>query len=388
MADNPNAFKHWFDEAAVRRIGAAMGEQLPRFDADAFADALWPAIGQLELKARVEAVARELSDRLPDDVPTSLALLVRCLGTPWPPTGEPFPGGVEGHGYDGDGLRGIHVWPLTRFVELRGLQHPQESLAALQEMTRRFSGEFAVRPFLDVDPDGTLAVLRTWTSSPDQHLRRLASEGSRPRLPWGMRLNGFVRDPEPLFGLLEPLRDDPEEYVRRSVANNLNDIAKDHPERVIEVCARWQADGSPRTARIVRHASRTLVKQGHPGALRLLGFTVPPKVDASPLRLEAAQVQIGGALRFEIELQSTAQTPQRWAIDYIVHHVRARGGTSPKVFKGSARDVPAGGAIALAKKHSLKVVSTRRYYPGVHSLEVVVNGQSVGRADFELTVAD
>jgi len=384
MADNPNAFKHWFNEAAVQRIAAVVTEEYPPFDSDGFVSALWPAIDAEELKARVEAVARALVGRLPDDVPAALSVLVRCLGEPWPASGEPFPKGVEGKGYGGPGLRGMTVWPLTRFVELRGLHHPAESLAALREMTRRFSGEFAVRPFLDADPEATLPVLQEWAQSTDQHVRRLASEGSRPRLPWGMRLKGFVADPHPLIPLLEALNDDPEEYVRRSVANNLNDIAKDHPDLVVDVCARWQAGGSPRTARIVKHATRTLVKQGHTGALRLLGFTVPPQVDAGSLRLASSRVTIGDVLRFEIDLRSTSETPQRWAVDYVVHHRKARGGTSPKVFKGKARHVAPGQRVEMARNHSFKVVPTRRYYPGPHAVEVVVNGQSVGRAEFEL----
>ncbi len=383
--DNPGAFKHLVDEAAVRSIAAAVAGQLTDFDADAFADALWPALEALELKARVEAIARELAARLPEDLPAALDVLVACLGDPLPASGDPFPGGIDGRRYDGPGLRGMQVWPLTRFVELRGLEHPVESLAALKEMTRRFSAEFAVRPFLDADPAGTLAVLATWTTSPDQHVRRLVSEGTRPRLPWGMRLRGFVADPEPLFGVLALLKDDPEEYVRRSVANNLNDIAKDHPDRVVEVCAAWQRAGGEHTARLVRHATRTLVKKGHPGALRLLGFTVPPMVEAGPIELSASAVAVGEVIRFEVTLRSTSGEPQRWAVDYAVHHRKARGGTSPKVFKGRAKDVAPGRAVELARNHSFKKVTTRRYYPGTHAIEVLVNGESVARAEFELT---
>lgn len=316
-----------------------------------------------------------------------LQALVACLGDPMPAEGDALPGGPESKGYEGPGLRGMQVWPLTRWVELRGLEQPAESLAALKEMTRRFTGEFAVRPFLAADPEGTLAVLKGWTASPDQQVRRLCSEGSRPRLPWGMRLQCFVKDPEPLFPLLELLKHDPEEYVRRSVANNLNDISKDHPDRVVEVCAAWQADGSELTAKIVRHATRSLVKQGHPGALRLLGFTVPPQVQAGTLTVSAGQVAMGDAIRFSVELRSTSAEPQRWAVDYVVHHVKARGGTTPKVFKGSARDIEPGQVIDMARNHSFKKVSTRKYYPGTHALEVVVNGVSVAKAEFELTVA-
>ena len=384
MADNDKAFKHLVTEAVVRSIGDAIAGRLPGFDNHAFAETLWPALEELELKARIEAIAQELVARLPDDVPATLQALVDCLGDPMPAEGDALPGEADGERHAGSGLRGMQVWPLTRFVELRGLHHPKESLAALKEMTRRFTGEFAVRPFLDADPEGTLAVLIGWTSSSDQHVRRLCSEGSRPRLPWGMRLKGFVKDPEPLFPLLERLIDDPEEYVRRSVANSLNDIAKDHPDRVVEVCTAWQKGGSDRTARLVKHATRTLVKQGHPGALRLLGFTVPPLLTAGPLELSPASVTMGASLRFSVELRSTSAEPQRWAVDYVVHHVKARGGTSGKVFKGSARNVGPGEAIELARNHSFKRVSTRRYYPGTHTIEVVVNGVSVARADFEL----
>jgi 3-methyladenine DNA glycosylase AlkC len=281
-------------------------------------------------------------------------------------------------------VESLPVWPLTHFVASHGLDHPDAALDALAEMTRRFTAEFALRPFLLRHPDRTLARLAAWSRSPDQHLRRAASEASRPRLPWGIRLAPYVADPEPVIRLITPLRADPEPYVRRSVANNLNDIAKDHPERVLAIAEAWWAEGSADTRALVRHALRTLIKAGHPRALGLLGYTVPARVVVEDLRLSRPVITLGETQELTCTLRSTADAPQRLLVDFLLGMARARGRRGEKVFKGRQLTLSPRGSDRLVFRLPLRAVTTRRYYAGLHSLRLLVCGERRESLSFEL----
>jgi 3-methyladenine DNA glycosylase AlkC len=280
---------------------------------------------------------------------------------------------------------GWEYWCFCQFVQDHGRHDFDRSMPALREMTRRFSAEFAVRPFIARYPERSMALLRAWAQDADPHVRRLASEGSRPRLPWGERLTALQADPGPALPILEALKDDPEEYVRRSVANHLNDLSKDHPEAVVAIAGRWLDGASRDRQRLVRHALRTLIKRGHPGALAALGYG-PARVALEALEVSPTAAALGGKVQLTLRLRSTADAAQTLLIDYAVHHVKADGSRSPKVFKWTARSLPAGGALTLTRWHSLKRVTTRRYYPGLHLVEVQINGRSMGRAEFTLSV--
>ena len=261
-------------------------------------------------------------------------------------------------------------------------------MAALWQMTSRWTAEFALRPFLDAEPARTLLVLERWAQSPDQHLRRAASESTRPRLPWGMRLRGFVADPAPVIALIEPLRDDPSEYVRRSVANNLNDIGKDHPELLVQVASRWWRDGSARTRKLVKHALRSLVKAGHPGALRLLGFTVPAQIDIDGPRLSSARLTLGGTQVVRACVTSTSDEPQRIVVDIVLHLIGARGQDREKVFKARTFTLQPQATEEIEWTLAIRPISTRAYYAGRHGIELLVCGERQGRVDFELLVPE
>lgn len=280
------------------------------------------------------------------------------------------------------------VWPMTHLVGERGLDDPETSLRALHALTQRFSAEFAIRHLLLRHPGPTLRALERWTRDESAHVRRLVSEGTRPRLPWGVRLRPFVEDPSPTLALLEALKDDPSEYVRRSVANHLGDIAKDHPELAVATARRWLDGVGPgaatRRQRLVKHGLRWLVKRGDAGALEVLGFG-PPQVEAT-LTGSPARATVGEEVHLEVALRSTARRGQAQPlmIDYVVHHVMANGGTSPKVFKWATRDLGPRATITLKKAHPLRVVSTRTLRPGEHRVEVQVNGAIVAGWAFEL----
>jgi 3-methyladenine DNA glycosylase AlkC len=276
--------------------------------------------------------------------------------------------------------------PQNDFVAAYGLGHLDLSLQALYELTKRFTAEGAIRAFLQAYPQQTLARLAEWAEDPNCHVRRLVSEGTRPRLPLAPRLREFVKNPRPILALLERLKADPALMVRRSVANNLNDIAKDHPDLVVETLARWSKDTSPETQWLIGHAARTLLKQGHTGALELLGYPAATGISVVSLQLNQARVCMGEDLLFTVDIRSTADAPQSLMIDYVVHHLKANGKLAPKVFKLAKKQLSPGERLSLSKRHAFRPLSTRVYYPGRHALELQINGQRWGWQEFELVM--
>jgi 3-methyladenine DNA glycosylase AlkC len=347
------------------------------FDGERFAALAGQGLEALELKARAMQVCDALQATLPAHFDSAATLLEAALAPPTPQdVVSPAPDLQAG-------LRGWVLWPAGEFIARAGQAQPTRALAALHALTQRFTAEFAIRAFIVQHPTLCFETFARWQHDPSAHVRRLVSEGSRPRLPWGQRLQALVQDPSPTLPLLRTLQDDTSPYVRRSVANHLNDIAKDHPNLV----AAWLHEhlpgaGADRRA-LLRHASRTLVKQGHAGALQAWGLGRPLQGRAQ-LQLAPAQVVLGGAVQLTLSLRSTAATPQRLAVDYTVHHVKADGNHSPKVFKGWTLELPARGEATLLKRHSLRPITTRRYHAGRHEITVQANGVVVARGHFML----
>jgi 3-methyladenine DNA glycosylase AlkC len=365
----PEPFKNLISPDSMARLADGLVAGTPDFPRDAFHAGAAAGLEALELKDRVRHVAGVLRAHLPGDWEAAVGVLLRGSGPPLV--------GEEGV------ASGFHLWPLLTVVEEHGLAHPEVSLAALQELTKRFSAEFAVRPYLITHPDLTFAVLNRWCDDPDPHVRRLVSEGSRPRLPWGQQLAASIADPSRGIALLERLVDAPERYVQRSVANHLNDIARDHPDRAAGLARAWSA--VPGRAWIVRHGLRTLVKAGHTGALDVLGFG-PPKVRVTHITASPSSVALGDGVRLRARIVSTAKAPQRLAVDLVLGLVRQRGERTEKVLKGAVRVLDAGARWDFDKRIPLKPVTTRRYYPGEHTLTVQINGVPMGTARFMLTV--
>lgn len=369
----PATLKSAFGRETVRRIAAMISAVHPPFDAAAFeADAL-RGLSAKELLARGDHVAAALRRHLPAAVPEALDVLVRSMGPE-----------LGGDALDGQGLAPFLYLPHAAFVRAHGAAHFEAGMAANDALTRRFTAEWSIRPFLEREPARTFARLAEWARDPSVHLRRLVSEGTRPRLPWAPRLRALVLDPAPGLALLELLKDDPAEYVRRSVANHLNDVSKDHAALAVETCRRWLEGASPARGRLVRHALRSLVKAGHPGALALLGHGAPPRVTVRGARVEPARVRIGEAATFRATLRSRAEAPQSLAVDLAVHFVKASGAARPKVFKGRVLTLAPGGSAEVTKRISLAVHSTRRPNPGPHVVELVVNGVRLPGARFDV----
>jgi len=373
------AFKHLIGPALVRDAATHLQRVHRPFDARGFTAQALRGLEALEMKQRSMHIADALQRHLPADFDAAAGVIEAALA-------PPFEHERLGEMRTSDaGLAGWVLWPLGEFVVRSGMQAPERALLALREMTQRFSAEFAIRPFIAAHPALAFGLLRAWAGDGNVHVRRLVSEGSRPRLPWGLQLKALVADPSPTLPLLRALQDDPSEYVRRSVANHLNDIAKDHPALV----AAWLEEHLPGAAlerrALLRHASRTLVKRGDPGVLAAWGLGGRLRGEAT-LTLKPARVALGGAVQMTLALRSTARTAQTLAVDYAVHHVKADGSTSPKVFKGWQLTLAPRETRTLLKQHSLKPVTTRTYHPGRHRVVVQVNGQPVAEAAFVLRV--
>ncbi len=277
--------------------------------------------------------------------------------------------------------------PMTDYVGKHGIDDFDLGMEVQKELTKRGTSESGIRPFINRDQERALALLSQWASDPNYHVRRLVSEGSRPRLPWAMRLPALIADPNPLFPILHQLKDDAQEYVRRSVANNLNDIAKDHPDKVAKIAEKWLKNATPDRARLVRHACRTLVKQGHKPTLVVLGFK-KPAVSLTQLNLLTPIVRFGEALSIEVCLASESAAKQDLVLDYVIHHRLANGKTSPKVFKWKTFTLEAGESWKSERKHRIKPITTRTYYAGSHGIEIQINGERLGFSNFELVMPE
>lgn len=368
-------FKNLINAGTVGDIAHHLARVEPAFDRARFEALACGGLDALEFKARAEHLCTALDASLPHGFASAAKALTASLGTPGDETGTPATSAA--------GLAGWAVWPLTTFIARNGLDEPAIALPALHAMTQRFTAEFAIRPFIARHPELAFEHLHAWVNDPSPHVRRLVSEGSRPRLPWGLRLQALVRDPRATLPLLEALQDDASEYVRRSVANHLNDIAKDHPALVVAWVERHLPGAPAPRAALLRHASRTLIKAGHAPMLDLWGAGKRLRGTAS-LALSKRRIAVGDSVELRVMLGSSAARAQKLVIDYAVHHVKANGESSPKVFKGWVLELAGRETRELRKSHSMKVVTTRRYHAGRHVVDLRINGRVEAAAWFDL----
>ncbi len=356
------AFKDWFNPARYRLIADQLAAAEPRFDRRRFLRLTCHGLEERSLVQRLHQTAIAAEAALPGTYADKLRIL-EAAANGQPPS---F----------------IGIW-FSEFAGRFGTSDPGRALAALRHFTRYGSAEFAIRPYILREPDATLATMLEWTHDPDEHVRRLASEGSRPRLPWGLRLGFLIKDPAPTRAILEALKADPALYVRKSVANHLNDLAKDHPDYVVELVSDWDRS-HPHTAWIVRHGLRTLVKRGHAAALNLLGAGAAPVLRVRRFRAQPASLVLGDHLELVLELESTASRPQALIIDYVVHYVKASGASSPKVFKWKQIELSARARLAAVKRQLIQDLTTRRHYPGRHRVTLQINGRALAETAFTL----
>ncbi len=366
--------KNQYGADVPRAIAAMVSSVYPSFSSARFLRDVLDGYDALALMPRGKKIAQALRRHLPDDYPRALGILLDSLDQP--------------HDRDpGLSLASFLYLPHTMFVAQHGLAHFEESMRAQHALTQRFTAEFSIRPFLEQHTQATLRQLKAWTNDPSPHVRRLVSEGTRPRLPWAPRLRQFQADPAPVLALLELLKDDPELYVRRSVANNLNDIGKDHPALLASTARDWLDNAPAGRAWIVGHALRSAVKRGDSGALKVLGFGRAARVAVGHAQIQPVRPVMGGAVKISFEMTNTQTQVQRVLVDLAVHYVKASGRASTKVFKLKTLELAPGQTVVLAKTLSLKEMSTRRHYPGLHRVDVILNGEARRLGAFELQQA-
>lgn len=372
-------FKQFINAPLVEAAARHLARANTSFDAAGFVRRVVPQLEALELKARAMCMADALEQYLPSHFAEAADTIERALAPVAADDASTLASDPT------QGLAGWALWPVGEFVARRGLDEPVRALSCLREVTKRFTAEFAIRPFIARHPELLYSTLGTWARDPSAHVRRLVSEGSRPRLPWGMQLKASIANPHASWPLLEALMDDSSEYVRRSVANHLNDIAKDHPQLMTEWVARQLPGASPARTALLKHASRTLIKKGDRRMLELWGVGTA-FAGVVTLTLSPEAMQLGSHVQLSLTVTSQSAATQRVAIDYVVHHVKANGSTSPKVFKGWVSEIPAGATMILNKRHAMKPITTRRYYPGVHRVDVQVNGHVMASATVHLSM--
>ena len=362
--ENPQ-WKDFINRKLLERIAAAVAGIDSGFKPKKFVDAVVDdRLEERELKDRINTAARHFAEALPSDYSKAVKIVIKAASE----------------------LRGFGNWILTAFVESYGLDHFDDSVRALRELTQYGSSEFAVRPYIIRYPDRMLEVLEKWAEDPNEHVRRLAAEGCRPRGVWTMHIEAFKKDPRPVLRILEKLNADESLYVRKAVANNLNDISKDHPDLAIKTALAWKKSGNRHTDWIVKHACRSLIKQGHPEVFGIFGYTASPKVEVRNFRAKPLSVKIGGETVLEAELVSKAKSNQKLVIDYRVHYLKKNSKVSAKVFKLTEKSLRSGESATISTRHSFAERSTRKHNAGKHKIELIINGVSKAEVEIALKV--
>lgn len=361
-ATDANALKEMFNAERFRQTAMDVADIYPAFDAARFLELSLPGLESLTLMQRLRRMTQSLHATLPPDYEEALAILYQLAPR-------------VNHGFV--------VMALPDYVGQYGLEHFDRSMEALKHFTTFGSSEFAVREFLRQDLTRALVVMERWSRDDNEHVRRLASEGSRPRLPWSFRIDALVRDPSPVAPILENLKQDPSLYVRKSVANHLNDITKDHPEWVLERAKGWPID-HPHTAWIVKRALRTLIKRGDSRALALIGAGEKAQVRIHDVKITPQEVTLGEGITLSFALESTVSTPQRLVVDYTMHYVKKSGNTSAKTFKLREFVLGPGETVQLTRRQRIQDFTTRTHHPGRHEVDIMVNGETLGKGYFNL----
>jgi 3-methyladenine DNA glycosylase AlkC len=364
-------FKNLYNDRFFASFTTVLSSQLKGFDKKLFLrkihDDAWEA---RELKQRMKHIATTLHDFLPGSYDQSIEKIKAIITEIRKTTGPT--GGLE------------HMI-FTEYLELFGIEHYTASMEAMEFITQFISCEFAVRPFIIRYPDKAMKQMLKWSKHKSLHVRRFSSEGARPRLPWAMALPALKKDPSPLLPILENLKDDESEFVRKSVANNLNDIAKDHPDKVLQLAEEWQGV-SPRTDWIIKHGSRTLLRKANPQALKLFGLAVSDKIVVDKLKLAVHHVAIGDSLDFSFVLTNTGKKPVKLRVEYGIDYMKSNGKANRKLFKITENTYQPDQAYAFKRSQSFRNLTTRKHYAGEHALSIVINGQELARKKF--TVKD
>ena len=356
------ALKEIFNAERLQHIATEMTAVYPEFDAKAFLKLARTGLAELSVMQRMARVSECLHAVLPLDFEASLEVL-RALA---PRLNS-----------------GFVSMCLPHYVATYGADRFDVSMDALKYFTAFGSSEFAIRHFLRSDIERSLQLMHDWSLDDNEHVRRLASEGCRPRLPWSFRLEKIQADPNLAASILDNLKADTSLYVRKSVANHLNDITKDHPDWVLDLIEGWSLDNK-HTAWIAKHALRSLIKQGNQRALAIIGAGGKPEVEIIDVRVHPAVIGLGEKITLSFAVKSTVADSQRLVIDYAIDYVKANGSTSAKVFKLKGLTLPGNGTEQLSRGQHIKELTTRRHYAGRHAVHIMVNGERLASTAFEI----
>jgi len=362
-------FKNLISEKTAYLLSQNIKRHYKSFNEKEFNKNIKQELAPLELKDRVKFLSKKLHDYLPDDFKEAAPILL----------------GVVNDQEKQSTLSGFDVWPLTEYVASYGLDQFEISMNLLKEMTKIFTSEFAVRSFFIKHQDHTLKMFKKWIKDENEHVRRLVSEGSRPLLPWGQKLPGLIEEPNLTMELLEKLKNDKSLYVRKSVANHLNDHSKNHPDLVVKTLEVWKKEdpNNKNIEWIIRHASRTLVKKAHPKALALHGVT-NAKIKVSKIKLKKTAIELNESLMVTIRIENTSKKDAFVIIDSDIDFLKANGSHLTKCFKGKKITLRSQEARVLEIKIPIKKVTTRKYYEGTHYVSLKINGKNEKRIQFFL----
>ncbi|HZH36921.1 MAG TPA: DNA alkylation repair protein [Flavisolibacter sp.] len=363
----PEPLKNVYNPAFFETFTAAVSGVLPRFRTKSFLQQVFNEGWQSkELKQRMRHIAAGLKNHLPGMYKEQVHTIIQIIEQ------------LESAGVKG----GFEYMFLPDFVEQYGLNDLKTSLQAMESITQFVSCEFAIRPFLLKHPGEVMGQMLQWSRHPHHHVRRFASEGCRPRLPWAVAIPQLKKDPSAILPILENLKKDESLFVRKSVANNLNDIAKDHPDVVAELAKRWKGV-SAETDWVVRHGCRTLLKKAHPSTYALFGLDAASVFEVKNLKLSQKCLRIGDRMQFSFLLK-TGNEPSRLRLEYAVYYVKANGEWSRKIFQLTEKIFSPNQTVTFEKVQRLQDFTTRKHYPGQHKLAIVVNGKEVAEKAFVL----
>ncbi len=372
-------FKKMYNDQFFDRFGKDLTLVIPGFDTRAFVSQIMDNEWEnREFKQRTAHITTVLKNFLPADYKDAIAKILELLD--YVEKKNPDFSKIDDTKF---GLTLEYGAILDNYVEQYGLDDYETSIKAIERITQFTSCEFVTHPFIIKYPDEMMAQMLVWSKHDHWGVRRLASEGCRPRLPWAMALPGLKKNPSPIIPILENLKNDPAKSVRLSVANNLNDIAKDNPDIVIDLAKKWHGE-SKEVDWVIKHGCRTLLKQGNPEMMELFGLGSVKNISIENFQITTPAVKVGDSLEFRFNLLNSDTKKTKIRLEYGVYYQKANGTLSKKVCKISEKDYAESSTTSITRKHSFKVVTTRKFHPGLHQVAVIINGNEFEKYDFEL----
>ncbi|HHL18720.1 MAG TPA: DNA alkylation repair protein [Thiothrix sp.] len=373
-------FKNLLNKDVIETMTIHLNKHYAAFDAQGFVAMATENLMGLRLKERIEQITHSLIEYLPNDFEYTATILLASLDMPLDDADNNTTKKSQTNG-----IAGAAVIPLVKYVHLRGQQHFETSMQLLKEMTKQTPVEFELRFFLLRYPNQTMNLFTTWVNDQNQHVRRLVAEASRTRLPAATPLHAYIENPSAILALLEQLKDDQSADVRRSVANNLHDIAKDHPKLITNLATQWMQKASQERQQLLYRACRMLIQKGDKQNLALFGFN-PPKLQKIQFEILTPSIVFGEVLQFRVSFNSASHTDQALLIDYVIHHQKNNSHLPPKVCQWSKITLNSGTSRRFSKKHIMRNTATRVYCAGRYTVEVRLNSIPIGAADFELLI--